>query len=417
MSINTSGYLNHNGFSISQEFHSLMEQLVIPSTSLQSETFWNAFVDVLTTPDTDGTECITTTDTLCNQSSTEISVSESSRPTDIAPAWGSLYQALYSDTAIPHSAGLKPGSGLNAARRNRVIRCAKDFLDKTYPLTEGSHRDAVSYMVYFQNLLVILADGSTTGLQYPKQFVGKNGPADNPDSILLEHNHIHTEIIFDCNGRTGCNDLAAIEDIQLEAVNYSLFNLQADSTRLKCTTYKNWMQIVKSRHCKTFSNQNGDHSLIDCKNWAITTSAKTTYSDSACTDSNVMRSNTLVLNRQGTPVPEATIDVLTAAIINSVFTRSSNQLNIFTPTDNDEINASLISRVQQMLALITGSQNSDPLSAHSKTDIKVFTATADTPPQTKSRSDVQNLHTRGPAKAMIRTMHSQGYNVNQTAAM
>lgn len=127
--------------------------------------------------------------------------------------WNSLYETLYHDGFIPHTTGLKPGAQLNRARLDRVAQCSKDFLDKNYPLREGSHREAVSYMVYFQNLLVILADGSTTGLQHPKQFVGKNGPTNEPESIMLDHDGMLIEIQFNANGKYGEHDLANIEDV------------------------------------------------------------------------------------------------------------------------------------------------------------------------------------------------------------
>lgn len=129
----------------------------------------------------------------------------------------SLYDSLYHDDLIPHTAGLKPGSRINPARQDRVVRFGREYLDTAFPLKDGSHRDAVSYMVYFQNLLVILADGSTTGLQMPKQYQGKDGPADAPDSIYLSDNDLKVEISFDQCGSKGAIDLASIEDIQIVA--------------------------------------------------------------------------------------------------------------------------------------------------------------------------------------------------------
>jgi len=137
----------------------------------------------------------------------------SDNTTEVDGTWYSLYETLYHDGFIPHTTGLKPGTQLNRARLDRVAKCSKDFLDKNYPLKEGSHREAVSYMVYFQNLLVILADGSTTGLQHPKQFVGKNGPTNEPESIMLDDDGMLIEIQFNANGKYGEHDLANIEDV------------------------------------------------------------------------------------------------------------------------------------------------------------------------------------------------------------
>jgi len=419
MTITTIDYLDLNGLRVAKEFHQLMDESVIPATGLDSESFWSAFAKVLGNSGSDKTRICDPAVRFCEQSGTEIPVRECD-PGDAASSWGSLYEALYSDSAIPHSAGLKPGTGINAARRDRVVRCAKDFLDKTYPLTEGSHRDAVSYMVYFQNLLVILADGSTTGLQQPKQFVGKNGPTDKPDSILLEHNGTHTEIQFDCNGRNGSSDLASIDDIQLQSVNYKLFDFNASSVNQKCSTYSNWVQIVKRRHCKTFSNQNGDCSSIECSNWAITTSTKSDLAGNSGRDSYALTktlANTLIIDQHGNPAPEATIDTLTAAIVNSVFSKQgSNQLNIYAP-QAAAINDGFIDGLQQMLALIARAQNPDQAPEFQEMNIKVFATSADNPAQTRSGSRPDALYLRNPATAIINTMQSHGYDMKQAASM
>jgi len=221
---------------------------------------------------------------------------------------------------------------------------------------------------------VILADGSTTGLQQPKQYVGKNGPTDKPDSILLEHNGTHT------------------------------------SVSQKCSTYSNWMQIVKKRHCKTFSNQEGDCSSIQCSNWAITT----TKSD--LSDDPAEKSQSLVFDQQGNPVPEATIDTLTAAIINSVFSNGSNQLNVFAQA-TDEFNKGFIASLQRMLARIAGTQNPEQAPALREMNIKVIETTADNPAQTRSGSRLDTLQVRSAATAIIGTMQSHGYDVKQAASM
>ena len=71
---------------------------------------------------------------------------------------------------------------------------AIDFLDTSFPLNEGSHGSAKAYLVYFDHLLVIQADGSSTGLSYPSQFIEAGGNEEAPRSILLEHKGIQVEI-------------------------------------------------------------------------------------------------------------------------------------------------------------------------------------------------------------------------------
>ena len=71
---------------------------------------------------------------------------------------------------------------------------AAEFLDDTFPLAEGSHREATEYLVQFDHLLVIREDGSCTGLARAGQFVEAGGNIEAPRSILLEHEGLQVEI-------------------------------------------------------------------------------------------------------------------------------------------------------------------------------------------------------------------------------
>ena len=73
-----------------------------------------------------------------------------------------------------------------------------EVLDETFPLAEGSHRDAVDYLVHFEHLLVILADGTCTGLARSAQFVEAGGNPEAPSSIVLEQSGLQMEIV-PCN--------------------------------------------------------------------------------------------------------------------------------------------------------------------------------------------------------------------------
>jgi len=93
---------------------------------------------------------------------------------------------------------------------------AKGFLDKVFSLAQGSHQDVSSYVVYYQHILAFFADGTHTGLENPKQFIGLCGHREQPEAILLKENGRYVEITFDRNGTTGKLDLANIDDIQIE---------------------------------------------------------------------------------------------------------------------------------------------------------------------------------------------------------
>jgi malate synthase len=71
---------------------------------------------------------------------------------------------------------------------------AIELLDHSFPLANGSHRTATAYLSFFDHLLVIQSDGTTTGLATPSQFVEASGLEDAPCCIHLEHNGLQVEI-------------------------------------------------------------------------------------------------------------------------------------------------------------------------------------------------------------------------------
>ena len=134
---------------------------------------------------------------------------------------------------------------------------AKDFLDAQFPLTEGSHQDVSSYVVYYTHLLAFLKDGSQCGLQNPCQFVALTGHKSEPTSVVLKNNDTHVEICFDRQGQMGTTDQANIEDIQ---VAIPIKNLP--------TPYKQWISLIHTGcqptegNCKVFTAKDGsDYAL------------------------------------------------------------------------------------------------------------------------------------------------------------
>lgn len=383
-------YVKQNGFLLHPEFHRFMDTAVVAASGVSSAEFWRVFTETL--------------DTAKNKTSTlscghQIDVAQTAVPIGdssltfnaINTRWGSLYETLYSENVIPHCAGLKPGNGDNHARRDRVINCTKDFLDSSFPLREGSHRDAVSYMVYCQNLLVILADGTTTGLQKPKQFVGKNGPTNEPESILLNQNGMHAEIIFDSNGQTGRQDLANIDDIQLEAASHTQLDFSASSVTDKCSIYAKWMQLVEAGlHDKTFTGNDGSPLDLDHNNWAV----KLSDQDDNCE---------LIFDQSGESVATATVDALTAALIYSNGHQGLAALSMYV-TDNDAgIDEDLFTEMGNLLAI------SRPGACKSGNCIKVLPAAADNLRQARTMSPTECV--QGPDHVVINAMTSHGYDV------
>ncbi len=170
--------------------------------------------------------------------------------------WGSLYDALYGTDVIAEANGAgkvsKEGKGYNPVRGAKVIEYARHVLDRTAPLEAGSHVDSTGYTVKGGKLVVTLkggAKGTTTPLEDASQFIGYQGDASAPSSILLQHNGLHIDIQIDRKTAIGKTDAAGVSDLVLEAALSTILDLE-DSVAVvdaddKVLAYSNWLGILK----------------------------------------------------------------------------------------------------------------------------------------------------------------------------
>ncbi|MGC1172344.1 malate synthase G [Polaromonas sp.] len=163
--------------------------------------------------------------------------------------WGSLYDALYGTDAIPESGGAEKGKGYNPVRGAKVIEYARYVLDRTAPLKKGSHIDSTAYAVKGGKLVVTLKGGKTTTLEDASQFIGFQGKASTPSSVLLQHNGLHIDIRIDRGTPIGKTDAAGVSDLVIEAALSTIMDLE-DSVAVvdaddKVLAYSNWLGILQ----------------------------------------------------------------------------------------------------------------------------------------------------------------------------
>ena len=175
--------------------------------------------------------------------------------------WGSLYDALYGTDVISEDGGATKvsatGKSYNPKRGKKVIAYARHVLDRTAPLRKGSHVDSVAYSVKGGKLSVKLKDGSNTSLQDAAQFIGFQGTAKDPSSVLLQHNGLHLDIRIDRNTPIGKSDAAGVCDLVLEAALSTILDLE-DSVAVvdaedKVLAYGNWLGILQGTLTETIS--------------------------------------------------------------------------------------------------------------------------------------------------------------------
>ncbi|RDC53255.1 malate synthase G [Acinetobacter sp. RIT592] len=163
--------------------------------------------------------------------------------------WGSLYDALYGFDVISEEDGAEKGKGYNPKRGEKVVAFAKNFLDETFPLAQGSHADATQYAVEANALVVTLKDGSKTTVVDAAKFVGYNGESSAPTEIVFKNNGLHAIVQIDASSPIGQTDAAGVKDVVLEAAVTTIQDLEdsiaAVDAEEKVEGYRNWLGLMK----------------------------------------------------------------------------------------------------------------------------------------------------------------------------
>ncbi|QRF58327.1 malate synthase G [Variovorax paradoxus] len=289
-----------HGLQVATELHRFVEEKVLPASGVASETFWKGFDAIVTDLAPKNVALLAERDRLQSEldawhkknpgpiadmpayraflekigyllpqpkgakattANVDAELAQQAGPQLVVPIlnaryalnaanarWGSLYDALYGTDAIPETDGAEKGKGYNPVRGAKVIEFARNVLDQAAPLVNGSHKNATGYSVKDGQLVVAL-QSSSTALADPSQFVGYQGDAAAPSSVLLKHNGIHLDIRIDRSTPIGKSDAAGVSDLVLEAALSTILDLE-DSVAVvdaadKVVAYSNWLGIVQ----------------------------------------------------------------------------------------------------------------------------------------------------------------------------
>ncbi|MGB0940971.1 MAG: malate synthase G [Marinomonas sp.] len=237
--------------------------------------------------------------------------------------WGSLYDALYGTDAISDEGGAEKGKGYNPARGNKVIAFARNHLNNAAPLLNGSHVGTQAYVVENGQLVVTLADGTTTGLAQPEKFVGYRGEASAPSAILLKNNALHIEILIDANGVVGKTDSAGIQDLIVEAAITTIMDCEdsvaAVDAEDKVEVYSNWLGLMKGTLEESFE-KNGKTVTRTLNPDRVYTGADgaelVLHGRSMLFVRNVghLMTNPAILDKDGNEVPEGIMDAMVTVL-------------------------------------------------------------------------------------------------------
>ena len=140
--------------------------------------------------------------------------------------WGSLYDALYGTDVIAEDGGAAKGPVYNEVRGAKVIAFARNVLDQSAPLVSGSHANSTGYTVVDGVLHVSLNGEGTTTLANPATFVGYQGEAATPSSVLFKHNGNHLDLRIDRTTSIGATDSAGVSDLIMESALSTILDLE-----------------------------------------------------------------------------------------------------------------------------------------------------------------------------------------------
>ncbi len=232
--------------------------------------------------------------------------------------WGSLYDALYGTDVISEDDGAKREGGYNPIRGDKVIEFAKNFLDETIPLEEGSYQNVLGFDFSENQIYAILETGKSK-LKDLNQYVGYCDYGNEAYGLLYKNNNLHFEIQIDPNHSIGQTDKAGIKDILMESAITTIQDCEDSVAAVdgedKTAVYRNWLGLMKGDLKESFDKNgsmmtrelNADRSYVTADGKDLTLPGR-----SLMLVRNVghLMTNPGVLDSEGNEVPEGIIDAM-----------------------------------------------------------------------------------------------------------
>jgi len=237
--------------------------------------------------------------------------------------WGSLYDALYGTDAISEEGNAQKTSSYNPIRGQKVVNFGREFLDKSFPLEAGSHKEVNGYNIVNDVLIANLKNGIKSKLKNQEQYVGYQGTDNEPSCILLTNNNIHVEILINRDGNIGSNDDAGIDDIILESALTTIQDCEDSVATVdaedKVSAYRNWLGLMKGDLEDTFE-KNGKMLTRKLNPDKVYNTSEGEYKlpgRSVMLVRNVghLMTNPAILLKDGSEIPEGIMDAMITSLI------------------------------------------------------------------------------------------------------
>ena len=233
--------------------------------------------------------------------------------------WGSLYDALYGTDVISEEDGAEKVGGYNPVRGDKVISFAKNFLDETVPLEQGSFQDVLGFEFVDGSIQALLPELGKVSLKDPTQYIGYKDNGNDSYDLLFKNNYLHFEIQIDPSHPVGQTDKANIKDILMESAITTIQDCEDSVAAVdgedKAAVYRNWLGLMKGDLKESFDKNgslitrelNPDRTYITSEGKELVLPGR-----SLMLVRNVghLMTNPGVLDSDGNEVPEGIIDAM-----------------------------------------------------------------------------------------------------------